>query len=358
MNWRGEQLTLQVFGASHSETIGMTLEGIPAGERIDRAALQRFLDRRAPGRTPWSTPRKEPDIPIFSSGIPEDRTDGGAITARIRNTDRRSKDYSSLAHTPRPGHADYPASVKYGAAWSGAGGGAFSGRMTAPVCIAGGICLQLLEREGIRVISRISELDGIRDEGELLKSTADKTFPVVNDASGQCMIERILAVKAAGDSVGGVVECSVHGLPVGLGGPLFEGMESRIANLLFGIPAVKGVEFGAGFAVSRLRGSENNDPFCLRDGRVETSGNHAGGILGGITNGMPLVFRAAFKPTPSISLPQRSVDLERMEETELCVPGRHDPCVVPRAVPVVEAAAALAVYDALLSRRKEVEAWN
>ena len=358
MNWRGDKLALHVFGASHSETIGMTLEGIPAGERIDLASLQSFLDRRAPGRTPWSTPRKEPDTPEFVSGLRNDRTDGGPITAQIHNTDRRSKDYSVLAHTPRPGHADYPASVKYGAAWNGAGGGAFSGRMTAPICIAGGICLQLLEREGISIISRISEIGNIHDVGELTSTTGNNAFPVVNEASGNAMIEQIMATKAEGDSLGGVVECQVLGLPVGLGGPLFEGMESRIANLLFAIPAVKGVDFGAGFDAARLHGSENNDPFRLEGGRVVTESNAAGGILGGITTGMPLVFHTAFKPTPSITLPQRSVDLERMEETELRVPGRHDPCVVPRAVPVVEAVAAIAVYDALLSRRKELEAWK
>lgn len=358
MNWRGDNLALRVFGSSHSEVIGMTLEGIPAGERIDLDRLQRFLDRRAPGRTPWSTPRKEPDAPVFVSGLCGERADGSSITAEIHNQDRRSKDYSALAHTPRPGHADYPAAVKYGAAWNGAGGGAFSGRMTAPVCIAGGICLQLLEREGIRIISRISELGNIHDEGKLNSSTAENAFPVVNEECGKAMIERIMAAKAEGDSLGGVVECQVLGLPVGLGGPLFEGMESRIANLLFAIPAVKGVDFGAGFEAARLCGSENNDPFRLEGGSVVTEGNHAGGILGGMTNGMPLVFHTAFKPTPSIAKPQRSVDLERREETELRVPGRHDPCVVPRAVPVVEAAAAIAVYDALLSRRKELEAWN
>ena len=358
MNWRGDNLALHVFGASHSEVIGMTLEGIPAGERIDLALLQHFLDRRAPGRTPWSTPRKEPDAPVFVSGLCGERADGSSITAEIHNQDRRSKDYSALAHTPRPGHADYPAAVKYGSAWNGAGGGAFSGRMTAPVCIAGGICLQLLEREGISVISRISELGKTHDVGELTSSTAEKAFPVVNENSGKAMIEHIMEAKADGDSLGGVVECKILGLPVGLGGPLFEGMESRIANLLFAIPAVKGVDFGAGVEAARLVGSENNDPFRLEEGGIVTESNHAGGILGGITNGMPLVFHAAFKPTPSIAKPQRSVDLERMEETELRVPGRHDPCVVPRAVPVVEAMAALAVYDALLSRRKELEAWN
>lgn len=358
MSPMGENLKLNIFGASHSPWIGMSLEGIPAGERFDLEALQRFLDRRAPGRTPWSSSRREPDRPEFTSGLEGETSTGALLSARIANTDRRSGDYAALADRPRPGHADYPARIKYGPGWEGAGGGAFSGRMTAPLCVAGGLCLQLLEKEGIRVISRIAEIGGVADVGELTESTAEKPFPVVDDEAGERMISRIMEIKAAGDSLGGVVECKVLGLPVGLGGPLFEGMETRIAALVFGIPAVKGVEFGAGFAAARLRGSENNDPFVLRDGRVETAANRAGGILGGVTDGMPLVFRAAFKPTPSIALPQRSVDLKRMEETEITVGGRHDPCVVPRAVPAVEAAAALAVYDALLGRRKETAAWN
>ena len=358
MNWNGKTLKLSVFGQSHSESIGMTLAGLPAGEQIDLEALHRFLDRRAPGRTPWSTARKEPDVPMFTTGLEGGCTTGETITALIRNRDRRSGDYTSFARTPRPGHADYPAAVKYGPAWDNAGGGAFSGRMTAPVCIAGGLCLQLLAREGIRVISRIAEIGGICDVGELAESTEGKRFPVVNDDAGDRMIAAIMEAKAAGDSLGGVVECRVLGLPVGLGGPLFDGLESRIAALVFGIPAVKGLDFGAGFEAARLRGSENNDPFVLRQGRVVTGSNRCGGILGGMSDGMPLVFHVAFKPTPSIALPQRSVDLVRMEETELRIGGRHDPCVVPRAVPVVEAAAALAVCDALLEGRKERSPWN
>ena len=358
MNWYGKTLRLSVFGQSHSESIGMTLSGLPAGERIDREELQRFLDRRAPGRTPWSTARKEPDVPEFTAGLEGERTTGETITALIRNRDRRSGDYTSFARTPRPGHADYPASVKYGPAWDNAGGGAFSGRMTAPLCIAGGLCLQLLRREGITVISRIAEIGGIRDVGELTESTAKKSFPVVDEAAGERMIAAIMEAKAAGDSLGGVVECQVLGLPVGLGGPLFDGLESRIAAMVFGIPAVKGLDFGAGFEAARLRGSENNDPFLVREGRVVTESNRCGGILGGMSDGMPLIFHVAFKPTPSIALPQRSVDLERVEETELRIGGRHDPCVVPRAVPVVEAAAALAVCDALLEGRKERSPWN
>ncbi len=358
MNAFCENLQLHIYGQSHSEAIGMSLAGVPAGEALDLELLQRFLDRRAPGRTPWSTARREPDRPEFLEGLTDGRTDGGTIRAEIRNLDRRSRDYSAFARTPRPGHADYPAAVKYGAGWDNAGGGAFSGRMTAPLCIAGGICLQLLEREGIRVISRIAEIGGIEDVGELTESTAEKAFPVVDDNAGEAMIARILETKEKGDSLGGIVECRILGLPAGLGGPLFEGLESRIAALVFAIPAVKGVDFGAGFAVARLRGSENNDPYTVREGRIVTESNRCGGILGGISDGMPLAFRAAFKPTPSIALPQRSVDLQTGENVELRIGGRHDPCVVPRAVPVAEAAAALAVYDALLSRRKELEAWN
>ena len=349
----GEHLKLSIFGQSHAPAIGMTLDGIPAGERIDLEELQRFLDRRAPGRADYATPRKEADRPEFLSGLVEGVTCGAPLAAIIRNTNTRSGDYSNLAVVPRPGHADYTAAVKYGGAQDTAGGGHFSGRLTAPLCIAGGICLQLLRREGIEIISRIAEIASVEDAGELTASTAEKAFPVVDDAQGAKMREAIAAAKAAGDSVGGVIEVAAFGLPVGLGDPMFGGMENRIAAIVFGIPAVKGVEFGEGFGAARLRGSENNDGFCVRDGKIGTLTNHCGGILGGITNGMPLRFRAAVKPTPSIFRPQRSVNLETMEETTLQIQGRHDPCIVPRAVPVMEAAAAIAIYDALLGYQTE-----
>lgn len=349
----GENLRLTIFGQSHSPAIGVTVEGIPAGQRIDLAELQRFLNRRAPGRSDLATPRKEADVPEFLSGVVDGVTCGAPLTAIIRNTNTRSGDYSNLAHTPRPGHADYTAAVKYGGAQDVAGGGHFSGRLTAPLCIAGGICLQLLRREGISIVSRIAEIGGIEDRGELNGPTAEKPFPVVDDAQGAKMREAIAAAKAEGDSVGGILEVAAFGLPAGLGDPMFGGMENRIAAIVFGIPAVKGVEFGEGFGAARLRGSENNDAFCIRDGRVGTVTNHCGGILGGITDGMPLRFRAAIKPTPSIFRPQQSVDLGTMQETALQIRGRHDPCIVPRAVPVLEAAAAIAIYDALLGRRKE-----
>ena len=350
----GENLHLTIFGQSHSPAIGVTVEGIPAGEKVDLDELQRFLSRRAPGKNAWSTPRKEADAPEILSGLVNGYTCGAPLTAIIRNTNTRSQDYANLAVTPRPGHADYTAEVKYGGYQDRAGGGHFSGRLTAPLCIAGGICLQILAREGIKVVSRIASIAGISDEGELTSSTADKEFPVVSDARGAQMREAIAAAREAGDSVGGVIECAVFGAPAGLGDPMFGGMENRIAAAVFGIPAVKGVEFGAGFGVAALRGSQNNDPFYMDGGQVKTRTNHAGGILGGITNGMPLVFRVAVKPTPSIAQPQDSVSPSRGENTTLEIHGRHDPCIVPRAVPCVEAAAAIAVYDAYLARKKEM----
>lgn len=348
----GQNIRLTIFGQSHSPAIGVTLEGLPAGQQIDMEALQRFLKRRAPGQNAYSTPRKEADLPEFVSGVVGDVTCGAPLTAMIRNTNTRSGDYSNLVQTPRPGHADYTAQVKYHGAQDYAGGGHFSGRLTAPLCIAGGICKQFLEKEGIQIISRIASIGGVKDQGELTASTAEKEFPVVDDACGEAMKNCIAEARADGDSVGGVIEVAVLGLPVGLGDPMFDGMENRIASIVFGIPAVKGLEFGSGFDVAAMRGSENNDCFTVKDGKVCTETNHAGGILGGITNGMPLTFRAAVKPTPSIGKPQQSVNLETMQVETLNIVGRHDPCIVPRAVPCMEAAAAIAVYDALLEEKK------
>ena len=353
----GENLRVHIFGESHGPAVGVTVEGIPAGEAVDLAELQRFLDRRAPGRNAWSTPRKEADVPEFLSGLREGKTCGTPLTAILKSANTRSGDYDALRDDPRPGHADYTAWVKYGESRDSRGGGHFSGRLTAPLCVAGGICLQLLAREGITIISRVAAIGGVRDEGELTASTAEKAFPTVSDSAGEAMRSAIAAARAEGDSLGGVIECAVLGLPAGLGDPMFDGMENRIAAAVFGVPAVKGIEFGAGFAAAGLRGSENNDAFSVENGRIITESNHCGGILGGITDGMPLTFRAAVKPTPSIARPQQSVDLNTGEIVPLTVTGRHDPCIVPRAVPCLEAAAAIAVYDALLARRKE-QAWN
>lgn len=359
----GEHLKLSIFGQSHGAAIGMTLDGIPAGLPVNFDVLQAFLNRRAPGRNDWSTPRKEEDRPEFLAGILDGFTCGAPIAAVIHNTNTRSGDYANLADCPRPGHADYTAQVKYGGFQDAAGSGHFSGRLTAPLCIAGGLCLQWLGEMGIRIGGKISEIAGIPDEDALDPLNPDLSaiptdFPVLSAPSAQRMREAIAQARAEGDSVGGVVECWITGLPAGLGEPMFGGVESRIAQIVYGIPAVKALEFGVGRTAANLRGSQCNDPFTVENGRVRTLTNNAGGILGGITNGMPVVFRTTFKPTPSISRPQRSISLSRGEDTELIVKGRHDPCIVPRAVPVVEAAAAIAVYDLILSntqtsRRKE-----
>ena len=347
MNYIGENLRLEIFGGSHEPELGMTLRGFPAGEAVDAEALASFLARRAPGRSAWSSPRSEKDEPLFRSGLTDGMSDGSPITAVIANADARPGDYRPLSSIPRPGHADYAAWVKTGSI--APGGGAYSGRMTAALCLAGGLCLQYLERRGVSVLSRIAELGGIADGGELSEDSRPCAFGTLSEDRAEAMKAAIAAAKEEGDSLGGVVECAVFGLPAGLGGPLFEGLEGRLAALLFAIPAVKGAEFGAGFAATRLLGSGHNDAFVLRNGRVETATNNCGGLLGGVTDGMPLVFRAAFKPTPSIAKTQRSVNLSTMTETELSVSGRHDPCVVPRALPCVEAAAAIALCDAMIS---------
>ena len=349
----GEMIRLTIFGQSHSPAIGMTLEGIPAGSSIDMEKLERFLARRAPGRNAWSTPRAEADRPEFVAGLLGNVTCGVPLTAIIRNTDTRSGDYEELKKKPRPGHADLTAQYKYHGFQDHAGGGHFSGRMTAPLCIAGGICRQLLEKEGVKIMARIAVIGDVEDESAFLTSVEENEFPVVSPEKGILMQQRIEQAREEGDSIGGIIECVVTGLPVGLGDPMFHGMENRIAQAVFAIPAVKGLEFGAGFAAARMRGSEHNDPFRIRDGKIVTETNHAGGILGGITDGMPICFRAAVKPTPSIAKSQQSVDLEAMKETSLEIRGRHDPCIVPRAVPCMEAAAALAVYDTFLAYKAQ-----
>ncbi len=349
----GEMIKLSIFGQSHGAAIGMTLDGVPAGLPVDLDKLQEFLNRRAPGQNDWSTPRKEADRPEFLSGILNGFTTGAPIAAMIRNTNTRSGDYSNLKDCPRPGHADYTAQVKYGGYQDAAGGGHFSGRLTAPLCIAGGLCRQWLEAEGIRIGARIVSIGDIIDnyEPDSLDCELDsipKEFPVFTPSVAEQMKQRIAQIKPEGDSIGGVIECYAQGVPAGLGEPMFGGMESRISQIVYGIPAVKCVEFGAGEFATYMPGSVNNDNFFYANGEVKTTTNHCGGILGGITNGMPLVFRAAIKPTPSIAKPQKTVNLKTGENTTLEIKGRHDPCIVPRAVPVVEAAAAIAIFDAYL----------
>ena len=349
----GENLKLTIFGQSHGAAIGMTLDGIPAGLPVDFDELQTFLNRRAPGQNNWSTPRKEGDRPEFLAGILDGFTCGAPIATVIHNTNTRSGDYANLKDCPRPGHADYTAQIKYGGFQDAAGGGHFSGRLTAPLCIAGGLCKQWLAERGIRVAARIASIAGVTDDFEVntLNPQLDligTDFPVFSPDAGARMREKIAEARSECDSVGGIIECYITGVPAGLGEPMFGGVESRIAQIVYGVPAVKAVEFGIGREAADLRGSQCNDAFTVENGQIRTVTNNAGGILGGITNGMPLIFRAAIKPTPSIARPQQSVSLRNAQEQELVVKGRHDPCIVPRAVPVIEAAAAIALFDLIL----------
>ena len=338
--YKGKTLTLSIFGTSHGPSIGMTLSGIPSEANINLDVLQEFMARRAPGNSPLSTSRKEPDTPKFVSGLRSGSsrnsrnltTDGSEIKAIIYNRDVKSSDYSKIANTPRPGHADYTAHVKYGGKADSRGGGAFSGRMTAPLCIAGGICKQLLEDKGIYIKASIHDIHGNSDEP----------------------LSEIKKAQVLRDSVGGTISCTISGLPAGYGGPLFEGLEGRIAEALYAIPAVKGVEFGAGFKSANMYGSENNDQFYYDEhGIVRTRTNNCGGILGGISDGMDIEFRVAVKPTPSIARPQHTIVYDSTEETEIEIHGRQDPCIVPRAVPCVEAAAALVIADIVLTGDSE-----
>lgn len=352
-NTIGTRLKLTVFGESHGPAVGMTLEGFPAGFEPDLAELQAFLNRRAPSASVFSTSRREADAPEFLSGLHDGRTCGDALTAIIRNTNARRADYANFL--PRPSHADYPAFVKYGGAMDLSGGGCYSGRLTAPICIAGGLCKQYLRQQGVEVFAHIFNIGAQRDEpyDPLAPQTPvlERGLTLVDPARAEAMLDEIEAVRAACDSVGGSVECAVTGLPTGLGEPMFDGVENRLAQLLFGIPAVKGVEFGSGFGCAQMRGSAHNDPYYYdENGAVRTRTNHAGGICGGMTTGMPVCFRVAIKPTPSIALLQETVDPIARCGAELEIRGRHDPCIVPRAVAVVEAAAALAVTGLLLER--------
>ena len=348
----GENLKLSIFGQSHGPAIGMTLDGIPAGLPVDFEKLQVFLNRRAPGQNDWSTPRKEEDQPEFLAGILDGFTCGAPIAAVIHNKNTRSGDYENLKDCPRPGHADYTAQVKYGGFQDAAGGGHFSGRLTAPLCIAGGLCKQWLEEMGIRIGAHITQIGLSHTRSfnyltpELEQVQLD--FPTLTREDAEEYQATIEKARSQGESVGGRIECAITGVPAGIGEPMFGGVESKIAQIVYGIPAVKSVGFGWAESFCIVPGSESNDEFILTDGQVKTATNHCGGILGGITNGMPIIFNVTVKPTPSISRPQKTVNLKTGEAITLEIKGRHDPCIVPRAVPVVEAAAAIAIYDLIL----------
>ena len=351
----GNKIKVTVFGQSHSAAIGAVIDGLPAGFKPDHEKIYAFMQRRAPGKDRFSTQRTEADFPEIVSGLVDGKTCGAPITAIIRNSDQKSKDYESLRFIPRPGHADYTAYVKYGGNNDIRGGGQFSGRMTAPLCFAGAICMQLLEEKGIFIGAHIAEIHGVCDEHfnplDITKNQLDeiksKDFCVISDAAGEKMKEEIDKARLAQDSVGGIIECAVIGMPVGIGGPLFGGIEGRLSSAVFGIPAVKGIEFGAGFLSSRMYGSENNDSFYFDGDTVKTATNNHGGILGGISSGMPIIYKTAIKPTPSISKEQKSVNLKTKSSETLVISGRHDPCIVQRAVPAVEAVTAITILDML-----------
>lgn len=363
----GKNFKISIFGQSHSKAIGCTVDTLPAGSVIDTAELYAFMSRRAPGKDRYSTARKETDMPDFICGVlPKDGEDGKLVTCGapltviIKNDDTRSSDYSKMQDIPRPSHADYSAHIAFGGYEDVRGGGHFSARLTAPLCAAGGICKQILEQKGIFIGAHLASVGDIKDrpfdavnvtEKELY-TAANSDFPALDEAAGERMKELIALCRSELDSVGGVVECAVVGLPAGVGSPLFDSLESRISSAVFAVPAVKGVEFGSGFDGSSLRASRNNDPFRMSDGTVTTSTNNHGGILGGISSGMPIIFRAAFKPTPSIARQQESVSYSSGKNAELEIVGRHDPCVAARAVPVVEAVAAIVILDALLDPEK------
>lgn len=356
----GNCIKISIFGQSHSESIGVVIDGLKAGFKLDMDAISAFMKRRAPGQNAVSTPRAEADEPHIVSGLVDGVTCGAPLCAIINNTNVRSKDYSKLKEVPRPAHSDFPAFVKHSGFNDIRGGGHFSARLTAPLCFAGAVCLQLLEKEGIYIGAHISSIKDVHDlpfdsvsvsktELEKLKNAP---MPLLNQETWALMEKTVLDAKTQGDSVGGIIECACIGLKPGIGEPMFDGIENRISQAIFAVPAVKGIEFGAGFGAAQLYGSENNDSFYFDGDTVKTKTNNHGGILGGLSSGMPIIFRAAFKPTPSIAKEQDSVSLTSKKNEKLKIEGRHDPCVVLRAVPCVEAATAIAIYDLLLESRR------
>lgn len=353
MNTWGTDFRVSIFGESHGEAIGVVIDGIPSGTELDLDEIRREMRRRAPGRSPLSTPRQEADEVKILSGFFDGKTTGTPLAGVIWNTNTRSGDY-----TPdwlRPGHADFTGFAKYGESHDWRGGGHFSGRITAPLVFAGAVAKQLLARRGIVIGSHLLQLGKVSDaplervnlRKETLQSLTEKDFPVLDDAVGESMQQVIAEKKAEQDSVGGVVECGIVGLPSGIGDPFFGSVESRLSSMMFSIPAVKAIAFGDGFGFASMCGSEANDPFCVKDGRIQTDTNRNGGINGGISNGMPIVFQVAIKPTPSIGKPQKTVNRKTLETTEVSVHGRHDPCIAHRAACVIEAGAAIALADML-----------
>ncbi|MBP3655842.1 MAG: chorismate synthase [Clostridia bacterium] len=349
----GTQYRLTIFGESHGEAIGVVIDGVPAGTPIDEQAIARDMARRAPGSDPAATSRKEPDAVRIMSGVMDGRATGAPICGMIMNTNTRSGDYAQLRTRMRPGHADYAGHVKYSGYNDPRGGGHFSGRLTAPLVFAGSVARQMLAARGITIGAHIAQIAGCSDraldpvhmDAQTLLALQESRFPLLDPSLEGEMRARIAAAKAEGDSVGGVIECAAVGVPAGIGSPFFGSVESVVSQLAFSVPAVKAVAFGDGMDIAALRGSEANDPMRMTDGGVSCTSNHNGGVTGGITNGMPVVFRAAIKPTPSIAREQQTINLETGENTTLSVTGRHDPCIVLRAVPVIESVLAIALCE-------------
>lgn len=345
-----------IFGESHGSAIGVVLEQVPPGLVLDREAISKEMARRAPGKSPLSTARKEADIPEILSGVFEGKTTGTPLCAIIHNSDHHSKDYAKTRFLARPSHGDYTGFVRYQGCNDYRGGGHFSGRLTAPLVFAGAVAKQLLAQRGITVGAHISQVGTVKDTSfaateltpTLFQTLSEKAFPTVDDQAGAAMQAEILQAREELDSIGGAIQCAILGLPVGVGSPdLGCNVEGVLAQHLFAVPAVKGLSFGAGFDFASMRGSAANDPFYMDGGQVKTRTNHSGGVNGGISNGMPILFQVAIRPTPSIGREQDTINFSTMEDAKLTIQGRHDPCIVHRAVPVIEAAAALAICELL-----------
>ena len=351
----GNNIKLSIFGESHGEAIGCVIDSLPSGIKLDMDKIYFDMARRAPGKDKTATPRLEKDIPHILSGVLNGVTTGAPLAMVIENTNTKSGDYSNLLTTPRPSHSDYPAFVKYDGKNDIRGGGHFSGRLTAPLVFAGAIAKQILSQKGITVGAHILQIAGVYDESfdkadvtsDEILGVSSKPFSVIDDSVEGKMREKVESARLDGDSVGGIIECAAVGLPVGVGANIFSTVEGHISSALFGVPAVKGVEFGAGFELANMTGYEANDFYTVKDGKVKVEKNNNGGIIGGMTDGAPIIIRAVIKPTPSIAKVQKSVNLQTMKEEELSIHGRHDPCIVPRAVPVIESAVAFALADLL-----------
>ncbi len=352
----GDKIKLAVFGESHGEAIGCVIDGLPAGLKLDYDRIYCDMARRAPGRDSTATPRLERDIPHIISGVLDGVTTGAPLAMLIENENTKSGDYERISDVLRPSHSDYAAYMKYGGFNDVRGGGHFSGRLTAPLVFAGAVAKQILKEKGITLGAHIKRIGEVEDRGfdynsidrALLERLTSGSFSVIDESAESEMRAEIARYKAEGNSVGGEIEGAIIGVPAGVGGNMFDTVEGKLSSLLFSIPAVKGVQFGLGFGFAESNGAEVNDGYEIKDGRVSLITNNNGGILGGITSGAPIVFSVAVKPTPSIAAKQRSVNLKTMENEMLEIKGRHDPCIVPRAVPVVEAAAAIALLDILL----------